>query len=176
MRPRHAFCFFLVVDQLFPPPGIMSHSTRSYEKKKRICCEETDQARQARIEELFMHQVPNPTSVSQLLTQIHDLQNKVNSVRHKRFFTILDQETALERPTSKSTFYYCESQNHASLRFGIAARYTEYKLLKKDDPLQSSTIQRIWASVTYTPGERIACTRTRFSRIRSGTSCGSGKN
>ena len=39
-------------------------------KLKRICCEETDRARQARIEDLFMHQERNPTTVSQLLTRI----------------------------------------------------------------------------------------------------------
>ena len=48
------------------------------EKLRRICCEETNRARQARIDELSMHQERNPTTVSQLLTQIQDLQNKVN--------------------------------------------------------------------------------------------------
>ena len=37
---------------------------------RKICCEETDRARQARIDELSMHQERNPTTVSQLLTQI----------------------------------------------------------------------------------------------------------
>ena len=45
---------------------------------RRICCEEADRARQAIIDELSMHQERNPTTVSQLLTQSQDLQNKVN--------------------------------------------------------------------------------------------------
>ena len=53
---------------------------RGIEEFVRICCEETDRARQARIDELFMHQEKNPTTVSQLLTQIRDLRNKVNSM------------------------------------------------------------------------------------------------
>ena len=50
------------------------------------CCEEADRARQARIDELSMHQERNPTTVSHLLTQIQDLQNKVNSLSHAREF------------------------------------------------------------------------------------------
>ena len=51
------------------------------EELRRICCEETDhRARQARIDELSMHQERNLTIVSQLLTQILDSQNKVNSL------------------------------------------------------------------------------------------------
>ena len=51
---------------------------------RRICCEETDRARQARIDDLSMHQERNPTTVSRLLTQIQDLQNKVNSLSEAR--------------------------------------------------------------------------------------------
>ena len=59
-------------------------------------------------------------------------------------------------PRSRSSLCYSESQNHASPRLWIAARYTEYygylkkrfflydHLLKKAYPLQSSTVQRIW--------------------------------
>ena len=42
------------------------------EELTRTCCEETDRARQAKIHELFLHQERYPTTVSQLLTQIHD--------------------------------------------------------------------------------------------------------
>ena len=48
------------------------------EELRRICCEETDQARQARIDELSMHQERNPMTVSQVLNQIQDLRNKAN--------------------------------------------------------------------------------------------------
>ena len=59
------------------------------EELSRFCCEETDLARQARIDELSLHQERNPTTVSQLMAQIRELQNKVN----------LNQGAALERPT-----------------------------------------------------------------------------
>ena len=49
------------------------------EELRRICCEGTDRARQAGIDELSVHQKRDPTTLSQFLTQIQDLQNKVNS-------------------------------------------------------------------------------------------------
>ena len=39
------------------------------EESRRICCEETDRTRQARIDELSMHQERNPSAVGQFLTQ-----------------------------------------------------------------------------------------------------------
>ena len=62
------------------------------EELRRICCEETDRARRARIDKVSMQQGRNPTTVSQLLTQIQDLQNKVNSLSDAREF--YDPETA----------------------------------------------------------------------------------
>ena len=62
------------------------------EELRRICCQETDRAI------LSMHQERNPATVSQLLTQVRDLQNKVNSLSDARYFTILKQRAALERP------------------------------------------------------------------------------
>ena len=55
-----------------------------FEELRRICCEETDRARHLRIDVLSMQQERNPTAVSQLLTQIHDLQNKVHSLADAR--------------------------------------------------------------------------------------------
>ena len=46
----------------------------------------TDRARPLRIDELSMQQGRNPTTVCQLLTQIQDLQNKVNSLADAREF------------------------------------------------------------------------------------------
>ena len=43
------------------------------EELRGICCEETNRVRQKRIDELFLQQERNPTTVSQLLTQIQDL-------------------------------------------------------------------------------------------------------
>ena len=62
------------------------------EELRKICCEDTDRARQLRIDELSMHQERNPTTVSQFLTQIQDSQNKVNSLSDAREF--YDAETA----------------------------------------------------------------------------------
>ena len=39
------------------------------EDLRRICCEETDRARQLRIDELSIQRERNPTTVSQLLTR-----------------------------------------------------------------------------------------------------------
>ena len=54
------------------------------EELRRICCAETDRARQARIDELSVHQERNPTTVSQMMAQIWDLQNNVNSLSDAR--------------------------------------------------------------------------------------------
>ena len=62
------------------------------EELRRTWCEEAGRARQAIIHELSMRQGKNPTTVSQLLTQILDLQNKVNSLSDAREF--YDAETA----------------------------------------------------------------------------------
>ena len=43
---------------------------QAIEELLRICCEVTDRARQARTDELSLHQERNPTTVSQLLTRI----------------------------------------------------------------------------------------------------------
>ena len=61
------------------------------EELRRICWEETDRARQARVDELSLHQNRGPTTVSQLLTQIQELQ-KVNSLSDAREF--YDPETS----------------------------------------------------------------------------------
>ena len=54
------------------------------EEYRRVCCEETDRARQKKIDELSMQQERTPSTVSQPLTQIQDLQNKVNFLSDAR--------------------------------------------------------------------------------------------
>ena len=99
------------------------------EELRRTCCEETDRGRQAKNDELSMHQERNPTTVSQLLTQIQDLQNEVNSPSDPKAF-FYDLETASRSgatPRSQSTLCYSESQTHALRRFWIwPHQYTEY--------------------------------------------------
>ena len=59
---------------------------REIEELGRIGCEEIEPARQGRSEELSMQKRRNPTTVSQMMAQIHDLQNKVNSFSDAREF------------------------------------------------------------------------------------------
>ena len=77
-----------------------ARNCQEIEELRRVGCEETDRARQLRSDELSMQQGRNPAAVSQLLTQVQNLQNKVNSLSAAReFFTILGQRAALERRT-----------------------------------------------------------------------------
>ena len=56
------------------------------EELRKICCEETHQARQARSEGLSLQQQKNPATVNQMMAQIQDLQNKANSLSDAREF------------------------------------------------------------------------------------------
>ena len=56
------------------------------EELRSICCEEADRARQARSDELSMQQERNLTTVGQMMAQIRELQNKVNSLSDAREF------------------------------------------------------------------------------------------
>ena len=58
----------------------MSHKNLLRKELRKICCEETKRVTQLRIDELYMQQERGPTTVSQLLSQIQDLQNEVNSL------------------------------------------------------------------------------------------------
>ena len=117
------------------------------EELRRICCEETDRARRVRIDELSLQQERNPTTVSQLFTQIQDLQNKVNSLSNAGFFDDLD--TASSSPTLENSepqeclaaILDCRSI-HGILWVLRDTMLNDY-LLEKDHPQLSSTIQRI---------------------------------
>ena len=63
--------------------------------------EESDRARQAKLDELSMKQQRNPQTVSQLLAQIRELQDKVNSLSNARAFH--DPETASNSGASHVT-------------------------------------------------------------------------
>ena len=124
------------------------------EELRRICCEEANRARQARIDELSTHQERNPTTVTQLLTLIQELQNKVNSLSDAKEF--YDPESARssgathvpgQTPAilSRRTMPCCDSGLlHVTRNFSGTSGFLNDHLLKKDDPAQSSTIQRIW--------------------------------
>ena len=57
---------------------------REIEELRRICCEEIEQTRKTRSEELSVQQRRNPTTESQMMAQIQDLQYKVNSLSDAR--------------------------------------------------------------------------------------------
>ena len=125
------------------------------EELRRIRCEDTDRAIQARIDELSMHQERNPTTVSQSLAQNHDWQNTVNSLSDAREF--YDPESgsssgATHVPVKTLLFWVPEPCRAAILDCRVIHKmvwvlqetFWNDHLLKKDDPPQSSTIQRIW--------------------------------
>ena len=75
-------------------------------KIRRICCEETDRARQARIDELSVHQKRDPTPVSQLLTQNQELLNKsAFLVSCERILQSWNSEQFWSDPRSQSALY-----------------------------------------------------------------------
>ena len=77
---------------------------QEFEELRRICCEEIDQAIQARIEELSsLQQHRNPSIASQMVVHIRDLQNEVNSLSDAREFHDLEsREQFWSDPRSRS--------------------------------------------------------------------------
>ena len=79
------------------------------------------------VNELSVQQRRNPTTVSQMMAQIQDLQNKVNFLSGAReFYDPESGEQLWSDPRSWSNFYDSEFQNFAALRLWIAAKYTEF--------------------------------------------------
>ena len=66
--------------------GHQAKDCQEIEELRRTARGEADRARQARIDELSLQQQRSPTTVSQFLTQIHDLPNKVNSLSKAKEF------------------------------------------------------------------------------------------
>ena len=102
------------------------------EELRRICCEETDRARQARIDELSMQQQRNPATVSQMKAQIRDFQNKVksNSLRFR------------VSGLCRAAFLDCREIRRIVLVLWETSLNDH--LLMRDYLLFPSTIQRIW--------------------------------
>ena len=124
------------------------------EELRRICSEETDLARQARIDKLSVYQERNPATVSPLLTQIQDLQNKVNSLSDAREF-FLKQPATLERPTipvnplptrvpGPCLAAILDCRTIHGILWVLQEAFLNDHLLEKDEPLLSSTIQKTW--------------------------------
>ena len=99
-----------------------TRTCQEIEELRRICYEETDRARQARIDNLSVLQERSPTTVSQLLTDIQDLQNQANSLTDARNFD--DPDTASSSgasPVPSQLLPNSKSQNNALPRFWIGA-------------------------------------------------------
>ena len=74
------------------------------------------------IDEMSMQQERDPTIVSQLLNQIQDLQNQVNSLSDAReFLRSRNNEQLWSIPRSQSTLDHSESQRYALPRLLLAA-------------------------------------------------------
>ena len=95
-----------------------------------------------------------PATVSQLLTQIQDLLNKVNSMSDARELSILKQPASLERPTFpvNPLLFRVPGPCLAAILdcrmirgiLWVLKRFLNDHLLEKDELLLSSKIQRIW--------------------------------
>ena len=108
------------------------------EELRRICCEETDRTRQARIDELSLHREKDTATVGQQMTQIQDLQNKVNSLSAAR--ECHDPEkarAALERHTFPVSMIQ-------GMLWVLQETSSKACLLAKDHLHLSSKNQRIW--------------------------------
>ena len=84
------------------------------EEWRRICCEETYRARQARSDEVSVQQEESYDSES--------IVESDSGIREQSKFVVGCKRKQLwSDPRSRSCLYYSESQNHAALRFWIAA-------------------------------------------------------
>ena len=122
------------------------------EELRIICCEEVNRARQARIDELSTHQDRNPTTVSQFLTHIQELVNSLSDTMEFDDPESWSSSGATHVPGQTPAIPSPESGRAAILDCRVIHKivwvlqetFLNDHLLKKDDPLQSSTIQRIW--------------------------------
>ena len=72
------------------------------EELRRICCAEADRARRLKYDELSTQQKENPSTVNQLMVQIQELQDKVNSLNDAKEFCDPDCEQLWIIPRSQS--------------------------------------------------------------------------
>ena len=105
-----------------------SHSKVCFEieELRRICWEGTKRARQMRTDELYVQKKDEPSTVNQLLSQIQDLQDKVNALKEEKGFYA--PETASSSGMSdvpSQLLDNSESQRYDQPRFWIPAPHTE---------------------------------------------------
>ena len=104
------------------------HARDCQEIEEEIVAKNRTRARQARIDELSMHQQRNPTTVwvSWWLRFGNYRTKWIPCQTHREFYDPGVREQLWSDPRSRSNLYYCESQNLAALRFWIAAWYTKW--------------------------------------------------
>ena len=95
------------------------------EELRRICCAGADRARQMKYDELSTQQKENPSTVNQLLAQIQELQDKVNSLNNAKEFYHPETASSSGDPTHQDTFL-------------------KVCLLEVNHPQHSSRFQIIW--------------------------------
>ena len=95
------------------------------EELRRVCCEETDRARQARVDELSMHQEESYDCESVVDSNSGFTEQSKFIVRRERILRSCNSEQLWSDSRSQSTLHNSESPDHALPRFWIAARYTE---------------------------------------------------
>ena len=89
------------------------HHARDCQETKelrRICCRQADRVRQLRIDELSMQKEESPSTVNQLLSQVRELQDKVNEFLEWRKRILCSWDTEWNVPRSQSTLENSESQ------------------------------------------------------------------
>ena len=125
------------------------------EELRRICCAEADRARRLKYDELSTQQKENPSTVNQLMVQIQELQDKVNSLNDAKEFCDPDCEQLWIIPRSQSkpwVFRDPEVCLAAILACSVIhgthwvhqETFLRAYLLEKDHLQLSSRIQRIW--------------------------------
>ena len=133
-----------------------TRTCQEIEELRRICCEEADRARQARNDELCLHQEGAPTTVSQLLNSKPGFTEQGEVlVRCKRISRSWHSEQLWSVPRSQSTLGYSESRTmpcrdsglpHDTRNvMGTPGKVLKAYLLEKDhSQLSSSKLQGIW--------------------------------
>ena len=76
-----------------------ARSCQEIEELRRMCCAEAERARRLRIDELSAQKEESKSTVNQLMVQIQELQDKVNSLIDAKSSMILKLRAALSYPT-----------------------------------------------------------------------------
>ena len=126
------------------------------EELRSICCEETDPARQARIDELSMQQERNPTTVSRLLTQIQVFTEQSKFLlRCERILRSFHSEQLwsdprfpvnplLFRVPGPCLAAILDCRTIHRMLWVLQETFLNDYLLKKDEQNSTSRIQRVW--------------------------------